>query len=126
MRPPARPRVLLVSRAWQPRALLRAELEEAGYEVTALDDLTAGLRALLTGRPYDLALIDTQGQSLPRPLQEELVALAREMPIIILTGPFDVGDLHPDLRQRALLRPLFVRDVLARVRELLPARQPPT
>ncbi len=114
--------ILLVSGSWQVRILLKAELEERGHCVHALDSLADGLE-YLRRRPWppDLILVDTTQLLLSdedlRNLEEE----AGGVPIILSIGPTDLArpDFKPGRGISVLRRPLMVRDVVARVERTL-------
>ncbi len=114
--------ILLVSGSWQVRILLKAELEENGHCVHALDSLADGLE-YLRQRPWppDLILVDTTQLLLSDADLRELEKEARGVPILLSIGPTDLAraDLKPGHRVKVLRRPLMVRDVVARVERTL-------
>ena len=55
------PDIVLLATEWQPRALLRAQLIEEGFEVLATDTWTTMRRYLRPGSKPLLAIVDLQG-----------------------------------------------------------------
>jgi DNA-binding response OmpR family regulator len=114
--------ILLVSGSWQVRILLKAELEEHGHCVHALDSLADGLE-YLRQRPWppDLILVDTTQLLLSDDDLRELEKAAGGVPILLSVGPTDLAraDLKPGRGIRVLRRPLMVREVVDRVERTL-------
>lgn len=114
--------LLLVAADGHARALLLAELQEAGYNVVALPSLEVALAALATGRVRPaLVVLDTQGDPSadPRGIGQLLNFLEEDVPLVLVVGAYDARALAP-LRARAawLSRPLRVGDVVAAVRQI--------
>ncbi|SRR5712692_7632446 len=61
MRPGTATDIVLLSAEWPARALLRAELLEAGFEVVAADAWPAARRHLGTGSKPRLVIVDLRG-----------------------------------------------------------------
>ncbi len=116
--------LLLVAADGRTRALLLAELQEAGYNVVALPSLEVALAALATGRVQPtLVLLDVQGdpRADPRGVAQLLNLLGEDVPLVLVVGAYDARALAP-LRARVaawLPRPLRVKDVIAAVRQIL-------
>ncbi|MGB9776804.1 MAG: hypothetical protein ACPLYD_10545 [Anaerolineae bacterium] len=116
--------LLLVAADGHARALLLAELQEAGYSVVALPSLEVALAALATGRVRPaLVVLDTQGdpRADPRGIGQLLNFLEEDVPLVLVVGAYDARALAP-LRARAaawLSRPLRVEDVVTAVRQWL-------
>lgn len=116
--------VLLIAADGRSRALLLAELQEAGYDVVALPSLEVALAALATDRVRPaLVVLDTQSdpRADPRGIGQLLNFLEEDVPLVLVVGAYDTHALAP-LRARAaawLSRPLRVGDVVATVRQLL-------
>ena len=116
--------LLLVAADGRTRALLLAELQEAGYNVVALPSLEVALAALATGRVDPaLVVLDVQGDPRAdrRGIGQLLNFLEEDIPLVLVVGAYDVQALAP-LRPRAavwLSRPLRVGDVVAAVRRIL-------
>ncbi|RME12649.1 MAG: response regulator [Ardenticatenia bacterium] len=123
-------RLLLLSRDWQTRALVLAELKERGYEVLALPGLTWGVKALVQGR-VEPPLIIVDSRDDPDVTPETVRALHRmapRAPIILLTTVFDRATLEPIRPEVAafLVRPFTVGEVVEAVERLLPPTLSPT
>lgn len=114
--------ILLISGSWQVRILLKAELEERGHCVHALDSLADGLE-YLRSRPWppDLVLVDTTQLLLSDEDLRRLEKEAEGVPIILNIGPTDLArtDFTPGRGVDVLRRPLMVREVVARVERVL-------
>jgi len=114
--------IILVAREWKARTLLRAQLLEEGYEVTALRTIEEAMMLLCRGmvRPR-LIILDTIGQSLKEPMLTDLQALAGNAPILVCTGPFDLArlDFEEVGLTNLLVRPFTVGDVVNAVCEIL-------
>jgi DNA-binding NtrC family response regulator len=112
--------ILLVAADWQSRAMLLAELQEAGYSVIAAPALRHAYRALIGRKVHPrLILLDVSGdQDATPPYVEQLGELAPGSPLIVLVGAYDVAAWQP-LQDRVagfLRRPLKVGDVVEEVR----------
>ncbi len=114
--------ILLISGSWEVRVLLKAELEEHGHCVHALDSLADGLE-YLKQRPWppDLILVDTTQLLISDEDLRQLREAAEGVPIILSIGPTDLGraDFKPGGDVQVLRRPLMVRDVVARIEKTL-------
>jgi hypothetical protein len=121
---PSQPDILLLSPEWPERALLRAELIEAGYDVVAID-------AWPPPRPYRqaramprLIIVDLRGLLEPRSVLGELRALVPPDRVIVITA---LGTLTIDtIRQlgcHVVTRPTSVREVVETTSRLLRADQ---
>jgi CheY-like chemotaxis protein len=117
----AGPDVLVVGTEWQPRVLLRAQLLEEGWSVTATDTWTAAEALLLIeGLPRVLVLILDEalasGEALDRvralvpPACTIVLSRGSLMPRSALDGlgfaaiqerPFSIGDVASQVRQLA-------------------------
>jgi len=119
-----KPELLLIAADGHTRALLLAELQEAGYNVVALPSLEVALAALATGRVNPaLVLLDTQGNPRAdlRGVGQLLNFLEEDVPLVLIVGAYDAYALAP-LRSRVaawLPRPLRIEDILTTVRGLL-------
>lgn len=107
-----RPAVVLLGVEWQPRALIRAQLIEDGFDVLATDAWPM-MRHLVRSRKPGLAIIDLQGLAEPRIVLGELGALMTPDRVIVLTAS---GTLAPEeierLGFRVLQRPIAIGDVV--------------
>jgi DNA-binding response OmpR family regulator len=55
------PDIILLASNCQPRALVRAQLIEEGFDVVAMDDWSAAAALLKDRRPPDLVVLDLEG-----------------------------------------------------------------
>jgi two-component system OmpR family response regulator len=100
---------------------IKTYLEDAGYEVDAAPDAPSA-RKQLAQHSYDMAIIDLglpgeDGLSLTRSLREQ-----GELGLLILTGRQDATDRIVGLEIGAddyVLKPVELRELLARVRSIL-------
>lgn len=118
-------RIAIVASAWLPRVLLRAELEEAGHEVTGYESLTDGIVPLRMGlQALDLVIFDTLGADLDASRLRELRLAAGPTPVLILTGHYDAGRLDFEALgfPHRLVRPVFVGSVVEAAERLLGER----
>jgi DNA-binding NtrC family response regulator len=115
--------ILLVAADWQSRALLLAELQEAGYSLIAMPGLRHAYRALLGRRANPrVILLDASGDRDATPAYvEQLLELAPGIPLILLTGAYDVEDWQPIYEMAAghLRKPVSVVEVVKAVRRHL-------
>ncbi|MCX7855466.1 MAG: hypothetical protein N2556_05780 [Anaerolineae bacterium] len=120
--------LLLVVADGRTRALLLAELQEAGYDVVALPSLEVALAALATGRVDPaLVVLDVQGdpRADPRGIRQLLNFLEEDVPLVLVVGAYDAPALAP-LRARVavwLSRPLRVGDVVSAIKQLKKPRR---
>ncbi len=118
------PELLLIAADGHTRALLLAELQEAGYNAVALPSLEVALAALATGRVHPaLVLLDTQGDPRAdlRGVGQLLNFLEEDVPLMLIVGAYDAHTLAP-LRARVaawLPRPLRIADILTTIQRLL-------
>jgi DNA-binding NtrC family response regulator len=115
--------VLLIAADWQSRALVLAELREAGYSVIAAPALRHAYRALLGRRVHPrVILLDVSADNDATPeYVEQLYELAPGIPLILLTGAYDAKDWQPILESAAgnLRKPVSVGEVVKEVRRHL-------
>lgn len=116
--------LLLVAEDWQSRALVLAELQEAGYQVNA----QAGLRRALNHLARDpehppLVVLDLHGDEFATP--ETVDALLRLVPkakLILIVGVYaePVWDRFAAEGNIVLRRPVSVGGIVEQVKRLLP------
>jgi DNA-binding NtrC family response regulator len=115
--------VLLIAADWKSRALVLAELQEAGYSVIVAPALRHAYRTLL-GRQVDprVILLDVSGDAdATPPYVEQLLSLAPGIPLILLTGAYEAEEWQPILEKAAgnLRKPVTVGEVVEAVRQAL-------
>ncbi len=116
--------VLLIAADWRSRALILAELQEAGYDVMAVPGLRYGLKALLRSRVCPrMILVDVWQDDFATPDRiAELVRVSPDVPVVLVVGTFEREAYAPLTDQLAalLIRPVRIGEVVDRVRALLP------
>jgi hypothetical protein len=113
MRSPA-PDVVLLAAEWQPRALLRAQLIEEGFDVLATDTWTAMRRCLRPGSKPALVIVDLQGLPEPDRVLNDLKVLMKPDRVLVLTalGTVAPNQIHA-LGFRVVGRPIPIASVVA-------------
>lgn len=114
--------ILLIEKKWVTQALIKAQLEEAGDEVLAVQGLEGALILLRAGwRKPDLIIFDTFGQGCDDQALDDLCETAGDIPIILCTGPYDKAHLTLETRGFAalLIRPFTIGELAERVQEVL-------
>jgi DNA-binding NtrC family response regulator len=84
--PPSSPDVVLLATEWRPRALLRAQLIEEGFEVLATDTWKMTRRFLRPGSKPRVVIVDLQGLVEPGQVLEDLRKLMPPDRVIVLTA----------------------------------------
>lgn len=115
------PTVVLVSRDWQTRALLRAQLLEEGLRVRAYESLTDATPELTRNsfKP-SMLIIELSGNESPLEL-EQLSALAAPLTVWVLASHSDVDEASLKERgfEKVLFRPLDMRELVEDVKRRL-------
>ncbi len=93
-----------------PRALLRAELIERGYDAVGYITVRDAIDSLPWRRP-DAIVVELRGQ--PMPLVERLLGL--HVPIVIVGGIPEINDLPQREWAAVLHRPVSIGDIADRV-----------
>jgi len=114
-------RLVLVSRDWQTRALLRAQLLEEGCQVRAYQTLQDAAAELKAGDPQPRILIAELSGDNWRSELEQLSELARRLPVWVLASHSDVDEAILTRRgfEAVLFRPLDMGDLVRRVKRRL-------
>ncbi len=118
-----RPLIWIVDCEQWPRAALRAELIERGYDAEghlSLNDALEKLRACLCSAPPHAIIIELRGQTIGADAYAELARLP--MPLILLGGSGELSEpliriLHP---ASVLKRPITLGEVADRVESIVP------
>jgi len=107
------PDIVLLCTEWQPRALIRAQLIEEGFDVVATDTWPMMRRHLRPGSTPRLAIVDLKGLPNPDDLLDDLRVLMKARQVLVLTA---TGTVRPEkierLGFRTLSRPIIIRDVV--------------
>jgi hypothetical protein len=113
MRPPP-PDIVLLATEWQPRALLRAQLIEEGFEVLATNSWPVMRRCLGPWPKPPLAIVDLQGLPEPDRVLESLKILMDPGRVLVLTS---IGTVAPDEIQamgfHVVRRPIHIGSLVA-------------
>jgi hypothetical protein len=116
------PDVLLLGPEWPERALVRAELIEAGYDVVAVETWPIPRMYRRPGMKPRAVVIDLQGLADPPTVLDELRFVMPPERVLVVTA---LGTVPIDeIRRRGyhvLARPTSIRDVVATTAELLRA-----
>jgi len=109
------PDVVLLAVEWQPRALLRAQLIEEGFDVVATNRWPAMRRHLRPGSKPELAIIDLKGLPNPSDVLRDVRVLMKPARVLVLTA---MGTIAPDevaaLGFQTVSRPIALGDVARR------------
>jgi ActR/RegA family two-component response regulator len=118
--------ILLLAPAWPERALLRAELIEAGYDVIAIDAWPLPALYRQPGMEPRVAIVDLQGLPEPRTVLDELRLVMPPDRVLVVTalGTLTVDEIR-QLGYHVLARPTSIRDIVAAAAQLLDRRHPP-
>ncbi len=114
-------RLVLVSRDWQTRALLRAQLLEEGCQVRAYETLQDAAAELQAGDLQPRMLIAELSGDDWRSDLEQLSGLTGRLPVWVLASHSDVGEetLKTSGFETALFRPLDMGDLVRRAKQRL-------
>jgi two-component system alkaline phosphatase synthesis response regulator PhoP len=126
----AKQRILVVDDDKEVVRLMRAYLEQAGYDVLVAYDGQTAVRLLRSAKPdlllLDLMLPDRDGLDITRTVRSD--ATLAQIPIIMLTARIDVTDRIVGLELGAddyVTKPYDPREVVARVRARLRVKEAP-
>src|SRR6266849_5793391 len=107
------PDIVLLGAEWQPRAMIRAQLIEAGFDVVATNTWPMMRRQLRPGSKPRLAIVDLKGLSNPRDVLNDLRVLMNPKRVLVLTaiGTVPAAEIER-LGFRVLSRPIVIKDVV--------------
>jgi len=113
LRRPPPPDIVLLAAEWQPRALIRAQLIEDGFDVVATNTWPMMRRHLRPGLKPQLAILDLKELPDPRGVLNDLRVLMKPEKVIVLTaaGTVSPADIER-LGFRALSRPIILEHVV--------------
>lgn len=100
-----------------PRALLRAELLERGFDAVGYLAVRDAIDAVLE-RPPDAIVVDLLGQ--PMPVVERLLQIG--VPVLVIGGALELQDLPPGPWAAILKRPVSIGEIAETVTALLRSR----
>ena len=111
---PPVPDIVLLAAEWQPRAMLRAQLIEDGFEVLATDTWSEMRRLLRPASRPLLAIVDLQGLPDPDRVLTDLATIMNPSRVLVLTA---IGTVVADQIQargfRVVRRPATIGDIVA-------------
>ncbi len=113
-------RALVISKDWNVRALIAAQLRhDIGCQVDSADDLRAGLERLVYRA--DVVVIDWRDLELTAELWAKFSVARRNAPALVLASHLEVERLRQLCIDSSsiLFRPFTIGEVAARTRELL-------
>jgi hypothetical protein len=107
------PDIVLLGAEWQPRALMRAQLIEEGFEVLAADTWPMMRRHLRPGAKPTLAIVDLKGLPTPQDVLRDLRVLMPPNRVLVLTAlaTARASDIER-LGFRTLSRPIVIKDIV--------------
>jgi DNA-binding response OmpR family regulator len=106
------PVVFVISSDWTLRAMVRAELREAGIEALGMENIRDMVEALHRGTTPSLIVID--GVELEKPVTRETIEeMSRNIPILVVDSRVTPAPILPSAE--ILPRPIRVQDIVSRV-----------
>jgi len=119
------PDIVILAVGWRPRAPLRAQLIEEGYEVVATDTWPDARRHLRPGVKPRLVIVDVEGLPDPGGVLDGLVLLMKPDRVLVVSALGTVSE--DDVRRRGfhlLTRPTTIEAIVAEVARIIgpPAR----
>jgi len=110
----SQPVIWIIDAEQWPRALLRAELIERGYDAVGYVTVRDAIDSLPLRRP-DAIVVELRGQ--PMPLVERLPKIG--VPVVIVGGASELNDPPPADWSAIMQRPVSLGDIADRVIELI-------
>ena len=114
------PDIMLLAAEWQPRALMRAQLIEDGFDVLGTETWPATRRHLKRGIVPRIVIVDLKGLPDPARVLDDLRALMDPGHVLVLAAAGTVG--RRDLERQGfhvLSRPFAINDLVGGSRRLL-------
>jgi DNA-binding response OmpR family regulator len=119
------PDIVLLAAEWQPRALIRAQLIEEGFEVVAANTWAAMRRQMRPGMKPRLALVDLKGLSDPESVLHDLRILMKPERVLVLTATGTTSPLSIErMGFHALSRPIDVEHVVKAASDAVRSSEP--
>ena len=114
------PDIVLLGAAWQPRAMLRAQLIEEGFEVVATDTWTMMRRHLRPGFKPRLAVVDLKDLDEPEGVLRDLAALMKPTRVLVVGATATVPPSEISrLGFHVVRRPVTIGAIVRAVRKSL-------
>jgi len=115
------PDIVFLAVEWQPRALIRAQLIEEGWEVVATSSWPMMRRHLRPESKPRLAIVDLKDLPDPQSVLEDLRVLIKANRVVVLSA---MGTISPteieSLGFRVLRRPFTIENLIRVVRTAMP------
>jgi DNA-binding NtrC family response regulator len=107
------PEIVLVGVDWRPRALIRAQLLEQGYEVVAVEDWSTARQFLRANPGVRMLIVDLDELEDPMSVLHDIERVMEPRQVLVLgalgtVAPADVESMG----FRALYRPFAIGDVV--------------
>lgn len=111
--PPSPPDIVILGTEWQFRALLRAQLIEAGFDVVATDTWQTARPFLRPGMKPRLVIVDVQGLPIPDTVLSELSVLMKPSRVLVLLalGALSAEEIQ-DFGFHWLKRPVSIDEIV--------------
>jgi len=117
--------VVLLGAEWQPRALIRAQLIEEGFDVVATETWPAMRRELRPGSKPKFAIVDLKGLPNPHAVLKDLRVLMAPDRVLVLTAVGTVPDAEIEsLGFRTLSRPVAIKELVHTAAEAMRSDAP--
>jgi DNA-binding response OmpR family regulator len=114
------PDIVFLAVEWQPRALIRAQLIEEGWEVVATSSWPIMRRHLRPGSRPRLAIVDLKDLPDPQSVLQDLRVLMKPERVLVLSA---IGTIPPAeierLGFRVIPRPFVIEELVRAVRNVL-------
>jgi hypothetical protein len=115
------PDIVFLAAEWQPRAMIRAQLIEEGWDVVATSSWPMMRRHLRPGSKPRLAIVDLKDLPDPQSVLRDLRVLMKPERVLVLSA---IGTIPPSeieyLAFRVLRRPFTIEDLVRAVRTAIP------
>ena len=114
------PDIVLLAVEWQPRALIRAQLIEEGWEVVATSSWPMMRRHLRPGAKPRLAIVDLKDLPDPQSVLRDLRVLMKPECVLVLSaiGTIPAAEIER-LGLRVIPRPFVIEDVVRAIRKTM-------
>jgi len=112
--------IVFLAVEWQPRAMIRAQLIEEGFEIVATEDWPTMRRHLRPGSKPRLALVDLNGLPDPQSVLHDLAVLMKPDRVVVLSaaGTIPIADVE-QLGFHVIPRPFIIEDLVRAIRTVL-------
>jgi hypothetical protein len=114
------PDIVLLGAEWQPRALIRAQLIQEGFDVVATNSWPMMRRYLKPGSTPHLAIVDLKGLPNPENVLKDLHGLIEPRRVLVLTAAGTVPAAEIDrLGFSPVARPTAIKDIVDRAAQAI-------